>query len=54
MKRSTVVGSKGDSVVDNYRTSYGTFIKRLHDPIIAGGGGSLALSSLVSGWPGAV
>lgn len=28
MKRSTVVGENGSSVVDNYRTSYGTFIAR--------------------------
>jgi len=28
MRRSTVVGNKGDSVVDNVRTSYGTFISR--------------------------
>jgi prolyl 4-hydroxylase len=27
MKRSTVVASNGSSVLDNYRTSYGTFIK---------------------------
>ena len=35
MRRSTVVGHKGGGVVDNIRTSYGTFIKRLHDPVIA-------------------
>lgn len=28
MKRSTVVGQNGSSVVDSYRTSYGTFIQR--------------------------
>lgn len=27
LKRSTVVGSRGESVVDEYRTSYGMFIK---------------------------
>jgi hypothetical protein len=27
MRRSTVVGAKGDSVLDDYRTSFGTFIK---------------------------
>lgn len=36
MKRSTVVGSGGASVQDNIRTSYGTFISRLHDDIITG------------------
>ena len=35
MRRSTVVGSHGESVVDNYRTSYGTFIRRNYDPTIA-------------------
>jgi len=34
MKRSTVVGDKGASVVDNIRTSYGTFLMRRHDPVI--------------------
>lgn len=34
MKRSTVVGANGSSVTDNIRTSYGTFIARLHDPVI--------------------
>jgi len=34
MKRSTVVGHNGDSVEDNIRTSYGTFISRLRDPTI--------------------
>ena len=28
MKRSTVVGAGGKSVEDNYRTSYGTFLRR--------------------------
>jgi prolyl 4-hydroxylase len=28
MRRSTVVGANGDSVVDNVRTSYGTFLPR--------------------------
>lgn len=34
MRRSTVVGKKGEGVVDDIRTSYGMFIKRLNDPII--------------------
>eukprot|EP00879_Flechtneria_rotunda_P021291 GHRR01022434.1.p1 GENE.GHRR01022434.1~~GHRR01022434.1.p1 ORF type:complete len:174 (+),score=18.81 GHRR01022434.1:304-825(+) len=34
MKRSTVVGQGGTNVLDDYRTSYGTFIKRKADPII--------------------
>ncbi len=36
MKRSTVVGANGGSVVDDYRTSYGTFLRRKQDPILAG------------------
>lgn len=36
VKRSTVVGARGESVVDSYRTSYGTFIDRLADDTIAG------------------
>ncbi len=35
MKRSTVVGAGGASVVDNVRTSYGAFLRRLSDPIVA-------------------
>ncbi|KAI7844137.1 hypothetical protein COHA_002272 [Chlorella ohadii] len=35
LKRSTVVGAGGQSVVDTYRTSYGMFIKRHHDPVIS-------------------
>uniref|UniRef100_A0A7S0WXR7 Fe2OG dioxygenase domain-containing protein n=1 Tax=Chlamydomonas leiostraca TaxID=1034604 RepID=A0A7S0WXR7_9CHLO len=35
MKRSSVVGQNGSSVLDPIRTSYGTFIRRLHDPTIA-------------------
>lgn len=34
MRRSSVVGPKGESVIDNIRTSYGMFIRRLSDPII--------------------
>jgi prolyl 4-hydroxylase len=34
MKRSTVVGANGGSVVDDYRTSYGTFLRRKQDPIL--------------------
>ena len=34
MKRSTVVGAGGASVEDSIRTSYGTFLKRLQDPIV--------------------
>lgn len=29
MQRSTVVGPNGESVFDDYRTSYGTFLNRL-------------------------
>ena len=36
MKRSMVVGAHGEGVVDNIRTSYGMFIRRLQDPIIEG------------------
>jgi hypothetical protein len=35
MKRSTVVGANGGSVVDEYRTSYGTFLRRKQDPVVA-------------------
>ncbi|GIL49191.1 hypothetical protein Vafri_5341 [Volvox africanus] len=35
MKRSTVVGSKNEGVVDEIRTSYGTFLRRAQDPVIA-------------------
>lgn len=35
MKRSTVVGDHGQSVVDNYRTSYGTFLGRRHDDVVS-------------------
>lgn len=34
MHRSTVVGKNGGDVEDSIRTSYGTFLSRLHDPII--------------------
>ncbi|GIL84045.1 hypothetical protein Vretimale_11080 [Volvox reticuliferus] len=34
MKRSSVVGQNGSSVLDTIRTSYGTFIRRRHDPVI--------------------
>nr|QKY15043.1 prolyl 4-hydroxylase (P4H) [Polytomella parva] len=34
MRRSTVSGPHGESVVDDIRTSYGTFLNRLSDPII--------------------
>lgn len=34
MKRSTVVGKGGQSTEDNIRTSYGTFLRRLADPVI--------------------
>ena len=52
MERSTVVGAGGKSVVDRVRTSKGTFLQRLHDPIVKrieqriarvrGGGGPLS------------
>lgn len=35
MKRSTVVGPDGKSVEDDYRTSYGTFVKRRQDEVLA-------------------
>lgn len=35
MKRSTVIGSDGSSVEDPVRTSYGTFLSRLHTPTIS-------------------
>ncbi len=35
MRRSTVVGANGSSVRDGIRTSYGTFLRRLQDPVIA-------------------
>ncbi|EFN57937.1 hypothetical protein CHLNCDRAFT_142031 [Chlorella variabilis] len=35
LRRSTVVGSRGESVVDNYRTSYGMFIRRHHDEVVS-------------------
>lgn len=35
MKRSTVVGEGGKSVEDQIRTSYGTFIRRLQDDVMA-------------------
>ncbi|PNW83828.1 hypothetical protein CHLRE_04g217931v5 [Chlamydomonas reinhardtii] len=34
MKRSSVVGTNGSSVLDTIRTSYGTFIRRRHDPVV--------------------
>lgn len=34
MRRSTVVGSGGNGVVDDIRTSYGMFIKRFQDPVV--------------------
>jgi prolyl 4-hydroxylase len=35
MKQSTVVGQNGDSVLDNIRTSFGTFLPRLQDEVVA-------------------
>ncbi|KFM24033.1 Prolyl 4-hydroxylase subunit alpha-1 [Auxenochlorella protothecoides] len=35
MQRSTVVGLGGKSVLDNVRTSYGTFLRRYQDPVVA-------------------
>ena len=35
MRRSTVVGVNGSSVQDSIRTSYGTFLRRLQDPVVA-------------------
>ncbi len=34
IRRSTVVGQNGEGVVDDIRTSYGMFIRRLEDPVI--------------------
>ncbi|PNH11495.1 Prolyl 4-hydroxylase subunit alpha-1 [Tetrabaena socialis] len=34
LKRSLVVGSKGEGVVDSIRTSYGMFVRRLADPVV--------------------
>lgn len=34
MQRSTVVGSDDSGVVDNIRTSYGTFLKRRSHPLL--------------------
>ena len=34
MKRSSVVGTNGSSALDDIRTSYGTFIARLLDPVV--------------------
>lgn len=34
MRRSTVVGANGSSVTDGIRTSYGTFLRRLQDPVV--------------------
>ncbi|KAG1662351.1 hypothetical protein FOA52_000016 [Chlamydomonas sp. UWO 241] len=34
MKRSTVVGPNGSDVLDDYRTSYGTFLARHQDEVI--------------------
>ncbi|KAG2444390.1 hypothetical protein HXX76_001143 [Chlamydomonas incerta] len=45
MKRSQVVGSKEEGVVDDVRTSYGTFLKRNQDPVIAAVEKRLALWS---------
>mmetsp|Transcript_41173 Transcript_41173/g.122947 ORF Transcript_41173/g.122947 Transcript_41173/m.122947 type:complete len:322 (-) Transcript_41173:473-1438(-) len=36
MRRSKVAGPGGKDVVYDVRTSYGTFLRRLHDPVIAG------------------
>lgn len=34
MQRSTVVGENGTSVLDNIRTSYGMFLRRLQDSVV--------------------
>jgi len=44
MRRSTVVGANGSSVLDDYRTSYGTFIKRKTDPVVE------AIEERVAAW----
>lgn len=35
MRRSEVVDPEGQGVVDEYRTSYGTFLLRKQDPVVA-------------------
>jgi hypothetical protein len=35
MRRSTVVGGDGRSVTDPIRTSYGAFLTRASDPVLA-------------------
>lgn len=35
MRRSTVVGEDGRSVEDSIRTSYGTFLTRASNPVLA-------------------
>ncbi|KIY96531.1 hypothetical protein MNEG_11433 [Monoraphidium neglectum] len=44
LRRSTVLGEGGKSVEDGYRTSYGTFLKRGTDPILA------AVDARVADW----
>ncbi|KAI3428055.1 hypothetical protein D9Q98_006440 [Chlorella vulgaris] len=44
LRRSTVVGPRGESVVDSYRTSYGTFIRRHQDNVVS------ALEQRVATW----
>jgi prolyl 4-hydroxylase len=36
MKRSEVVGPNNESILDDYRTSYGTFLARHETPVVAG------------------
>lgn len=43
MRRSTVVGGNDRGVIDEYRTSYGSFLRRLSDPVITGVQNRLAL-----------
>ncbi|KAI8475354.1 MAG: hypothetical protein J3K34DRAFT_404626 [Monoraphidium minutum] len=44
LRRSTVISHSGKSVEDSYRTSYGTFLKRLSDPVVA------AVDARVADW----
>eukprot|EP00803_Ostreobium_quekettii_P005044 evm.model.scf_116.6 EVM.evm.TU.scf_116.6 scf_116:58160-64021(-) len=34
LKKSVVYDAKGQLIVDNIRTSYGTFLRRRHDPVV--------------------
>lgn len=44
MRRSTVVGANGSSVLDEYRTSFGSFVKRQSDPVVS------AITNRIAEW----